>query len=188
MRLYDIAEFEKVSFEQFKTDWLKCTPTSKSAWTDDEIKEIYDGIEIPQRSTGDAGTGYGAEGYDFIAPIDISIPFGKALVIPTGLKCRVDEYFALHIVPRSGHGFKYGIRLANTIGVIDNDYHNTESNEGHIMIKLVNGDEYVNTDKKTFEVKKGDAFAQGLFNVFGITVNDKPKGKRKGGFGSTDNK
>ena len=43
----------------------------------------------------------------------------------------------LGIYPRSGQGFKYGIKLANTVGIIDSDYYHSD-NEGHIFIKFVN--------------------------------------------------
>jgi len=35
-------------------------------------------------------------------------------------------------------------------------------------------------------VKKGEAFAQGIFLPFGITIDDEADAVRTGGFGSTD--
>ena len=43
-----IAKFEKVSFEQFKKDWQGEHPQD----TEEAIREIYDGIRLPE--TGDS--------------------------------------------------------------------------------------------------------------------------------------
>lgn len=174
-----VAKFEKVSYNQFKKDWLDKIPTSKTNWIEEEIKEVYDNIKLPTRGTCKAA------GYDFYAPIDIYIPFGSSLVIPTGIRCQIKDEFFLDLNPRSGHGFKYGIRLANTRGIIDSDYYDAD-NEGHIMVKLVNESLAVNTNKKDFEVEKGKGFCQGIFTIYGITVDDECNEIRTGGFGSTD--
>lgn len=176
-----VAKFEKVSFEQFKKDWLAFNPTSKTMWTDEEIQEIYDGIKLPSRGT------VGSAGYDFFAPINISLKYKESVVIPTGIRCRIKDGWFLDINPRSGSGFKYGIRLANTRGIIDSDYYNAK-NEGHIMIKLVNNDNAVNIDEETFEAEKGKGFCQGIFTVYGITDDDECDRQRTDGFGHTDNK
>ena len=46
MSINIVADFEKVSFEQFKKDWLKQCPVPKSQWTDEELHEIYDNINL----------------------------------------------------------------------------------------------------------------------------------------------
>lgn len=173
-----IARFEKISYEVFREDYL----ANVNQYADDEeIREIYDGIRLPERSST------GSAGYDIYAPYNLNVNFGAAAVIPTGLRCRIDKAWDLEIVPRSGHGFKYGIRLANTIGVIDSDYY-TSDRGGHIMIKLVNDDPAVNMTRKAFEVEGGKGFAQGLFRPYGLTVDDAAYGRRRGGFGSSDQK
>lgn len=174
-----VAKFEKVSFEQFKESWLDKNPTTKTKWTDEEIKNIYDEIKLPKRST------VGSAGYDITAPVDINVPFGTSIVIPTGIRCKINESWFLDINPRSGHGFKFGLSLANTRGIIDSDYYNAD-NEGHIMVKIVNNNSAVNTQNKPFEVASGNAFCQGIFTIYGITEDDEATGLRTGGFGSTD--
>ena len=67
----------------------------------------------PHRSTK-----YSA-GYDFISPIDIIIPAHGMAKIPTGIKAQMNEDEVLSIYPRSSIGFKTGIRLSNTIGIVD---------------------------------------------------------------------
>lgn len=170
-----IAQFEKVSFSQFKEDWIKTCGEE----TDDKIREIYDGIRLPKRATT------GSAGYDIFAPIDINIGGNTYRNIPTGIRCRIDEGWVLTAYPRSGHGFKCGIRLANTVGVIDSDYYNAK-NEGHIFVKL--GNESILANTKVVCINKGDAFCQGIFLPFGITVDDEVEDVRIGGFGSTSGK
>ena len=85
----------------------------------------------------------------------------------------------LKAYPRSGHGFKYYIRLANTVGIIDADYIESE-NEGHIWVKLRNeGD-------KRFTLELGQAMCQVMFQKYLLADDDFSHGeKRNGGFGST---
>lgn len=170
-----IAQFEKVSFEQFKKDWID----TMGFEGDDSLRKIYDSIKLPRRSTT------GSAGYDFFTPTSLCIDGQDSYLIPTGIRCKIDEGWVLTAYPRSGHGFKYGIRLANTVGIIDSDYYNAK-NEGHIFIKLVN--ESILGEDVHFIVRPGDAIFQGIFLPFGITVDDDADGERVGGFGSTDKK
>lgn len=79
--------------------------------------------------------------------------------------------------------------MSNTIPVIDSDYINAE-NEGHIFVKLVNDSILTEHDFKKsdnhFSVATGQAFCQGLFLPYGVTVDDSTGGVRIGGLGSTD--
>lgn len=171
-----VAKFEKVSFEQFCKDWTAKCPIAKTKWTEDELKNIYDNIQLPTRGTT------GSAGYDIKAPVDFTVKFGSSLVIPTGIRCKIEDGWFLDINPRSGQGFKFGIRLANTRGIIDSDYYGAD-NEGHIMIKIVNESNVA--AEKDFAVEKNTAFAQGIFTIYGITEDDAASEKRTGGFGST---
>lgn len=160
-----IAEFQFVSAERFAQDWAF------------EAENPYATLKLPKRGTG------GSAGYDFYSPIDFTLAPGEVIKLPTGVRARIDEGWVLMLCPRSGQGFKYRVQLYNTLGVIDSDYYGAE-NEGHIFVKLINA----NHEGKTLSVKKGEAFAQGIFLPFGITVDDDCAEKRIGGFGSTDRK
>ena len=96
----------------------------------------------------------------------------------------MDKDFFLSIVPKSGLGFKYGLALANTIGIVDSDYYRAE-NEGHIMDKLTY--ESVLCKGKALEVQAGMGISQGILLTYGITIDDykTEKQTRTGGFGST---
>lgn len=175
-----VAKFSKVSFEQFKKDMIDTFPSKFNDEMMDEkdidnmISQIYDGIKLPERST------VGSAGYDFRSPIAITIPVNGTVKIPTGIRCEMENGWVLMEFPRSGLGFKYGLSMANTVGIIDADYFNA-NNEGHIFIKLTNDSVLAKEIKIGYE----DAFCQGIFLPFGITVDDNATGVRTGGFGST---
>lgn len=179
MNRIGIAKFEKVSFDQWKNDMLSGDLKDMySRFPEIQLKKVYDSIKLPKRSTS------GSAGYDFYLPMPIlDIPVNSSVTIPTGIRCKMDEGWVLQIYPRSGHGFKYGVHLANSCGIIDEDYYGAD-NEGHIQVKLVND----SLLKKQIELAQGDGFCQGVFVPYGITVDDEANAKRVGGFGSTDNK
>lgn len=133
-------------------------------------------ISLPKRST------YYSAGYDIFAPEDIDIDPGETIIVKTGLNVLLSPNRVLEIYPRSGLGFKYRLRLNNTVGIIDADYILSD-NFGHIMIKLSNeGDKHLH-------IKKGQAFAQAICKEY-IKTNDDDNYDhllRNGGFGSTDN-
>ena len=169
-----VAQFEKVSFEQFLSDFIDIFDGfdySKQS-NIDLLKQIWNNIKLPKRSTANSA------GYDFITPIDFELNPGEEIKIPTGIRCKIDSDWVLTIHPRSSLGFKYQIGLANTTGIIDADYYNSD-NEGHIMVKLIN------RGNKKFSANKGDKIVQGIFLPYGITVDDNSEGVRNGGFGST---
>lgn len=153
-------KFEKVSLETFIADGTYSEAT-------------YSDIILPARATK------GSIGYDFYAPAAITLAPGGSIIIPTGIKCCLDEDKGLFIFPRSGLGFKHKMHLANTVGLIDVDYYNNSNNEGHIKIKICNGSD------KTIKINKGEAFAQGVILQYFLAEEEAPKKERMGGFGST---
>lgn len=181
-----IAKFQKVSFEQFKSDlmdkWENIrfhTDDESESVTEEMIRDIYDGIRLPERATK------GSAGYDFFSPIGFTLKPGETIVFPTGIRVSMEESWMLSVFPRSGLGFKYRLQLDNTVGIIDSDYYGS-TNEGHIMIKITN-DSKKDSDpgKKTVKIKSGTAVAQGVFLQYGLTVDDSASDIRDGGFGST---
>ncbi len=164
----NITKFEKVSISQYSKDLEK-----------NNFKELnsYEDIKLPKRATK------GSAGYDFYLPFDLILKPNETILIPTGIRCKMNPNYVLMIFPRSSLGFKYRLMLNNTVGIIDSDYYNA-LNEGHIMIKVTNN----SLENKTLELKKGDAFAQGIFMIYGITCDDETNEIRTGGFGSTNKK
>lgn len=205
-----VAEFSKVPYEQFQKDFLN---TFKNAIHNEIIiRKIYEMIELPSRSTA------ASAGYDIRTPFGFMLNPGENIVIPTGLRCRMDNNYFLNIVPRSGLGFKMRTALANTNGIIDADYYNAD-NYGHIMIKLTmdglansvqvstlgvttsdveslnatlvrHGGNKPDTkiQEKSYTFKMNEKIVQGIFIPYGITVDDSASDTRTGGFGSTGEK
>ena len=165
-----IAKFEKVSISQFREGWTDAFGNIEEA----ELREIYERIRLPKRATS------GSAGYDFFAPVCITLAPGETVKIPTGIRVWMEPEWVLKCYPRSGLGFKFRLQLNNTVGIIDSDYYDSD-NEGHIFAKLTND----SNEGKTVEVRAGDGFMQGIFVEYGITLDDDVTEVRNGGFGST---
>lgn len=159
-----IAQFHKVSFEQFKKGWD----------LGGDVEEIYQQIKLPKRATT------GSAGYDFFMPITVELKPQETIKIPTGIRVEMKDEWVLKLYPRSGLGFKYRLQLNNTVGIIDSDYFYSD-NEGHIFSKITND----TNENKTVVLKQGEGFMQGIFIEYGITVDDDASSLRNGGFGST---
>lgn len=166
-----VAQFEKVSYEQFTKDMIE---TFGEMYSEEDIKHMYEKIKLPKRATK------GSAGYDFYTPFSFALNSGKELKIPTGIRCIIHNGWFLSLFPRSGLGFKYRLQLNNTVGIVDGDYCYSD-NEGHIFAKVTNDSK----EDKIVDVKDGEAFMQGIFLEYGITVDDETNGVRNGGFGST---
>lgn len=156
-----MRKFEVISINQFNKDF-KDTDTK------------YDDIIIPKRSTKFSA------GYDFYMPYDLTIKKNEVVLIPTGIKVMLnsDEFLGIYI--RSSLGFKYNLRMCNQVGIIDSDYYNNTSNEGHIFVKLKNeGDNDI-------ILKKYDRYVQGIIQKYYIVDNEKEiEDIRVGGIGSS---
>ena len=135
-----------------------------------EILEGYEnsGIILPTRKTAFSA------GYDLHAAENVLVSNKKISLVPTGLKAFMlsDEVLLIHI--RSSLAVKYGVTLANGVGVIDADY------KDHIILPVVSffGE---------FEIKKGMRIAQGIFQKYLPIDGDKIGigATRSGRFGST---
>ncbi len=149
------------------------------------------GIRMPARATKESAC------YDLFAPKDIKIKAGEWTEFGTGvyldgteapvMKLKrhnmstgfddTVEYRPLTWVmtmhPRSGLGFKHIVRIANTTGIVDQDYRD------EIRCKL--------TAEEDVTIPKGKAYAQAMFVPY-LVLQDEiaPEDIRKGGFGSTD--
>lgn len=168
-----MSYFTKVSFEQWKKD------CGINGLGDAELKEWYDAIKLPQQATS------ASAGCDFYMPFNLNFEAGSIFRIATGIRWVTDgegdRGKVLLIFPRSGLGFRYGIRLTNTVGVIDADYCNSD-NEGHIIISLEN------PSSSNVQLPEGKAFCQGIVVNYEIPDGAESEAERSGGFGSTDSR
>lgn len=167
--------FEKVSYDTFRDALIS---NGGATLEDADIEALYNQIRLPERSTMNSA------GYDFFSPIGLTIPAGACLIIPTGIKCNLEvpagdntgRFLALY--PRSSYGFKYGMRLMNTVGIIDEDYYDNPENEGHILVAI-------NTMSE-FKLNAGDKFCQGIIQPYIKLAGEiKNTNIRTGGLGST---
>lgn len=131
-------------------------------------------INIPKRATKLSA------GYDIEAAEDVIINPFEVKLIPTGLKVHLLKDEALFIYPRSSLAIKHSLTMPNSVGVIDADYYDNKSNEGHILISMYN------FGKEAVSIKKGERIAQGIFQKYLTAINDDASNNRDGGFGSTD--
>lgn len=155
-----IARFEHVSQQQFAQDMRQ-----------QDAMAVAD-IPLPRRAT------QGSAGYDYVCPADVTMQPGEQVLIATGIRAWMEPGWVLINCPRSSLGRKHGIRLANTIGVIDSDYYAAD-NEGHILVMLVNGGDH------TVTIRKGERFCQGIFLPYGLADEESVSAQRTGGFGSS---
>lgn len=103
----------------------------------------------------------------------------KPTLVPTGMKCYLNENEYLELSVRSSSPLKYWLILANGEGIIDRDYADNPDNEGHIYFQLINLSPF------DLMIKKGEAIGQGIIKSYLTTDDDNAAGVREGGFGST---
>jgi dUTP pyrophosphatase len=137
-----------------------------------KIKLLNENAKVPTYAT------VGAACFDIYAASSCTINALDRRDISTGLSFEIPEGKALMIYSRSGHGFKNGVRLVNSVGVIDSDY------RGEVKVALRND------SCKAFSVQIGDRIAQGMIidverNEFEVVEELSETDRGAGGFGST---
>lgn len=137
-----------------------------------KIKKLHPDAVVPAYATS------GAACFDLVALDEMAIGAGAAHTFRTGIAVEVPEGWAMMAYSRSGHGFKFGVRLANGTGIIDSDY------RGEVQIRLAND------GLTTMRVLPGDRIAQAIIlpvpRVEFEEVEDLSDTARgAGGFGST---
>lgn len=92
------------------------------------IKRLNPDARLPIYSTD------GSAGCDLSACISapVTIEAGQIAKLSTGLAIELPAGYAAFIYGRSGLGTKFGVTLANCVGVIDSDY------RGEICVTLIN--------------------------------------------------
>jgi len=139
-----------------------------------EIKKLDEKVILPAYETA------GAAAVDLRANINkhMTLDLGETVLIPTGLAINIYESeVAALILPRSGLGHSYGIKLGNSVGLIDADY----QKELFVSIK--------NTGTGVYKINPQDRIAQMIFipiiHVEFVEVEEFSTLTDRGGFGST---
>lgn len=143
----------------------------------ERIKNIAD-FNLPKRKTK-----YSA-GYDFECIETVTIPpyklGDKPVLIPTGVKCKMQDDEYLMLVNRSSNPKKKNLVIPNSMGIIDADYYNNPDNDGEMMFA------FYNLGTEPVIIEKGYSIGQGIFCKYYTTDDDAAEGERTGGFGSTN--
>ena len=142
---------------------------------DIDVKKLCEGARMPLRAT------VGSAGADLFACIDEDIVLapGERRLIPTGIAIGIpDSGCAAFIFPRSSVSSRFGVSLANCVGVVDSDY------RGEIKVPLINH------SSEPYTIKDGDRIAQMVIMPVilpgFIPVDELDETARgAGGFGST---
>ena len=139
------------------------------------FKKLDPRATIPSRATA------GSAGLDLCACLEAPVVLapGEIKMIPIGITAEPDsDDIALLIYPRSGLSSKYGVSLANCVGVVDSDY------RGAWFVPLINH------GKEPFTVEHGMRVAQMIptrILMPDIEVSDELSETERGngGFGSS---
>lgn len=110
-----------------------------------KIKLMTDTARVPTYATD------GSAAFDIYADMSINIDSDDLKIISTGIAVELPEGHVLMIYSRSGHGFRYGLRLSNCVGVIDSDY------RGEIKVAMT-----VDMEDGYIRIESGDRIAQGI--------------------------
>ena len=144
-----------------------------------KIKKLNDNAILPTQGSKSAA------GYDLYACKSCVIESGQTVLIHTGLAIEIPNGFWGGIYARSGLATKQGLRPANCVGVIDNDY------RGEIMVAMYNDSDFERT------INCGDRIAQLIFHqqveivpnkneeIWDVVEDLSDTDRGEGGFGST---
>ncbi|MFO0703401.1 MAG: dUTP diphosphatase [Patescibacteria group bacterium] len=139
-----------------------------------KIKLVDKNLPKPEYQT------LGSVGFDLYSRIDVVVKPWQPVIIPSNIIVKIPKGYFLMLSARSSTAKKFGLFLANGIGVIDPDYCG-ENDEIGVSV--------LNFTKKDVEIKKGDRIAQAiLVNIAipeKISLVSKMSSKNRGGFGST---
>jgi dUTP pyrophosphatase len=141
-----------------------------------KIKRIDKNLEIPEYKTK------GAVGFDMLAREETTISPFEVKLIPLNLVVKVPKGYGLFLFSRSSTPSKKGLIVANSVGVIDQDYSGEEDE-----LKL----SVLNITKKKVVVERGERICQGIFlklSVVKFKESKKMSKKSRGGFGTTGHK
>lgn len=138
-----------------------------------QLRMLDDGIEAPGYAhPGDAGA-------DLRTRIDVSLPPGERVLVPTGVSLALPFGYVALVHPRSGLATKHGLTIVNSPGTVDAGY------RGELSVTLLNTDLH-----NSITLARGDRIAQLVIQrvehaTFEL-VDQLPDSVRgTGGFGST---
>lgn len=159
------------------------------------IQKLNPNIKLPTYATD------GSAAMDIYSPEEYTIAPGEIVKIPVGFKVDIPFGYALLIQARSGLSLKTKLRIANTPGLIDSDYHeeicvlveniDAPIKEANIITTDDGAIEDANLYGSSYTIGKGERFAQmrlievPLVNWLEVSSIGEFQSDHKEGFGST---
>jgi len=138
------------------------------------IKLVDPSLPVPQYQTP------GSVAFDVYSRIDIDIEPWKPTVIPLNLVVAVPQGHFLMLSARSSTAKKYGLIVANGVGIIDQDYCGDNDEIGLSVLNFTG---------TSVHISKGDRIGQAtlvsISKADEFTVVPKMDSKDRGGWGST---
>lgn len=161
------------------------------------VEVCREGAKLPTYATDGSGA------MDIYSPEEYVIGPGESVMIPIGIKVDIPIGYGLLIQPRSGLSRKSKIRIPNTPGLIDSDYHeeigviieNIDPPIKQVELELRDGEIMDGTlYGSSFTIGKGERFAQmrlveiPLVNWLPVSSLGSFENDHGSGFGSTGTK
>lgn len=124
----ELFNSEEVELSDSKKDFIKflfasaANSISSSTINPAHVVEIpvvlcRENAKLPTYETNGAGA------MDIYSPEEYTIECGETVIIPIGIKVAIPHGYGLLIQPRSGLSSRIKLRVANTPGLIDEDFH-----------------------------------------------------------------
>lgn len=145
------------------TNALSDSTLNPARYIEIPVELCREDAKLPSYATDGAGA------MDIYSPMDIELNPGECKIVPIGIKVVIPHGYGLLIQPRSGLSSRIKLRIPNTPGLIDEDYHE----EIGVIVenidpKMKDVDEYLPSDHfelvkeygTPITISKGERFAQ----------------------------
>ena len=179
--------WQKLSLDWDKNNYADTCPSSELV----AEKKVYIHYLTPEiEGMYINGGGYktkGSVGFDLLAVTDVELQKNKYIQIPLGIVVKLPEGYYAEIMPRSSTFKKYGLIMANSVGIVDCDYCGV-NDVWHFLVFCLD----IRTNNTgscwTTKIKSGTAIAQFTIRKARKFEIEKfvPEDKSRGGIGSTD--
>ena len=120
----------------------------------------------------------GDAAWDLRSRVDVELPVGRSVAVPTGVRMELPENFEAQVRPRSGLALKHDLMLTNSPGTIDSGY------RGEVAVIMYNA------GVAPYRIRRGDRIAQMVICRLPEVVLEQSdelseSDRGTGGFGST---
>lgn len=138
-----------------------------------QIKRIDKTLPLPEYHTT------GSVAFDLYSRVDDEIKAGETKLLPANFIIKIPENYMLLVAARSSLAKRKSLKMANGVGIIDQDYCG-EEDEIHLLVH-----NYSNEDVR---IERGERLAQAMFvriDKAELEEVENMEENSRGGFGST---